>query len=53
VEPSPPINIGPGSYNVGFNFGKKVKEQRIRVKEEPRCPSLITPNAVIPGPGAY
>lgn len=50
-----PKNVGPGSYNVGFNFGKKIKHNKqIKPKaDELRCPSIINPNVVIPGPGSY
>jgi len=46
--------VGPGAYNVGFKFGKQTRAKKaISVREEPRCPSLITPSAKIPGPGSY
>ena len=34
--------VGPGAYNVGFQFGRKVKQPRKKhvVKEENRCPSI-------------
>lgn len=30
---APPVNIGPGSYDVGFKFGKKTKAKTIKAKE--------------------
>lgn len=46
--------VGPGSYNTGFNFGKNIKQARpVKVKNQPRCPSIINNNVLIPGPGAY
>ena len=49
--------VGPGSYNVGFQFGKKAK---VMGKNAPgpkdteiRCPSIINRNVKVPGPGAY
>lgn len=48
-------NLGPGSYDIGFKFGKESKRKRsIKVKEEDRCPSLYNKNNLeLPGPGAY
>lgn len=47
-------NLGPGAYNVGFKFGKQTRNKKaISVKEEARCPSIITPNVKVPGPGSY
>lgn len=47
--------LGPGSYDVNFEFGKKMRRNRkIKVKEdELRCPSIINTNVKIPGPGSY
>ena len=49
--------VGPGSYNVGFQFGKKAKKMGKNPPQpkegELRCPSIITNNAKIPGPGSY
>ena len=46
--------VGPGSYNVGFKFGKQTRAKKApKVKEEGRCPSIINPNSKIPGPGSY
>lgn len=49
--------VGPGSYNVGFQFGKKAK---LMGKKPPgpkdgeiRCPSIINKNVKVPGPGSY
>lgn len=53
-KPAPPPALGPGSYNVGFQFGKKTKAaKQQKVKDELRCPSLINNNVKIPGPGSY
>ena len=52
----PKASLGPGSYNVGFNFGKKIKQSK-KVQQpktdELRCPSIINNNVKIPGPGSY
>lgn len=46
--------VGPGSYNVGFKFGKETKAKKeAKVKAEARCPSLINDNIKVPGPGSY
>lgn len=51
---APNVGLGPGSYNVGFKFGKQTKAKKIVEKpEEMRCPSIINQNANIPGPGSY
>ena len=51
---TPQSSVGPGAYDVGFKFGKQTRVKKvISVKEEDRCPSIITPNVKVPGPGSY
>ena len=46
--------VGPGTYNVGFKFGKQSKSKKAAsIKEEGRCPSIINKNVKVPGPGSY